>query len=77
MSGARVSTLTATATPEVRADIEEQLGLGESRRGPPQLLVHGFRRPNLVLRVARTAGDDPAPVTEDDDTDDRPLVPSY
>ncbi|GAA4893322.1 cytochrome ubiquinol oxidase subunit I [Actinomycetospora straminea] len=31
----------------------------------------------LVLRVARTAGDDPAPVTEADDTADRPLVPSY
>jgi cytochrome d ubiquinol oxidase subunit I len=32
----------------------------------------------LVLRVARTAGDDPAPVTDDDaDAEERVLVPSY
>ncbi|MEJ2885605.1 cytochrome ubiquinol oxidase subunit I [Actinomycetospora aeridis] len=31
----------------------------------------------LVLRVARTAGDDPAPVPADDSEPDRPLVPSY
>ncbi|MDD7967657.1 cytochrome ubiquinol oxidase subunit I [Actinomycetospora lemnae] len=31
----------------------------------------------LVLRVARTAGDDPAPAPEADPADDRPLVPSY
>lgn len=38
--------LTATATPEVQADIVETLGIGEARR-----FVQGFDRPNLTLRV--------------------------
>ena len=38
--------LTATATPEVQADIVETLGIREARR-----FVQGFDRPNLTLRV--------------------------
>src|SRR5207302_7180893 len=44
--------LTATATPEVRADIAAQLQLEE-----PQVFVHGFDRPNLALSVERAGGD--------------------
>ncbi len=51
MRPARVVALTATATPEVRADIAEQLGLGELR-----LHVHGFDRPNLRLSVEPAGG---------------------
>ena len=42
---------TATATPEVRADIAEQLGLRT-----PLELVTGFERPNLTLSVERCRG---------------------
>jgi ATP-dependent DNA helicase RecQ len=42
---------TATATPEVRADIADQLGL----RSPLEL-VTGFERPNLTLSVERCRG---------------------
>lgn len=42
---------TATATPRVRRDIVEQLGL---RR--PEILVGSFDRPNLVYRVVRRSG---------------------
>ncbi len=41
--------LTATATPEVRADIATQLDLGDVRH-----FIAGFDRPNLTLRVAHT-----------------------
>ncbi|MBN2311922.1 MAG: RecQ family ATP-dependent DNA helicase [Candidatus Hydrogenedentes bacterium] len=52
---ARIMALTATATPEVRSDIVKQLALGEGGRSEPQVLVHGFERPNLRLVVSRTA----------------------
>ena len=42
----QVLALTATATPQVRADISRQLGLLD-----PQVFVAGFDRPNLALRV--------------------------
>ncbi|MDW8283784.1 MAG: ATP-dependent DNA helicase RecQ [Myxococcales bacterium] len=44
--------LTATATPEVRADIAAQLALSA-----PRIFVHGFARPNLALSVERAGGD--------------------
>jgi ATP-dependent DNA helicase RecQ len=46
--GVPVHAFTATATPRVRADIVEQLGLRD-----PEVLVGDFFRPNLRLRVAR------------------------
>jgi len=42
---------TATATPRVRADVVEQLGLREA-----EVIVGSFERPNLVYRVIRRAG---------------------
>ena len=42
--------LTATATPEVRRDIVEQLALGTGGAGAEQI-VRGFDRPNLVWSV--------------------------
>jgi ATP-dependent DNA helicase RecQ len=45
----QVIALTATATPQVRADISEQLGLTD-----PHVSVAGFDRPNLALRVLHT-----------------------
>jgi len=47
LSGARVLACTATATPVVRDEIVERLGLAADT---PQL-VHGFARPNLALQV--------------------------
>ncbi len=44
---------TATATPEVRAHVAEALGMGH-----PEVVVRGFRRPNLTLTVHRCAGED-------------------
>ena len=41
-----VLAMTATASPEVRAEIVEKLGLNN-----PRVLVHGFDRPNISLRV--------------------------
>jgi len=41
-----ITALTATATPEVRADIVRSLGLRD-----PLVLVGGFDRPNLIYRV--------------------------
>jgi ATP-dependent DNA helicase RecQ len=46
----QVIALTATATPQVRADISEQLGLSD-----PHVSVAGFDRPNLGLRVLHTS----------------------
>ena len=46
----QIVALTATATPEVRADIATQLGLGDARH-----FIAGFDRPNLSLRVLHTA----------------------
>jgi len=43
-----IAAFTATATPEVRDDITALLGLKD-----PQLLVAGFDRPNIFLRVER------------------------
>lgn len=48
-----IAAFTATATPEVRADVIEMLGL-ES----PQVMVAGFDRPNIFLRVERVTGDE-------------------
>ncbi len=43
--------VTATATPEVRADIAKQLGIPS-----PTLYVRGFSRPNLVFSVEHCGG---------------------
>ncbi|HEX9952577.1 MAG TPA: ATP-dependent DNA helicase RecQ [Rubricoccaceae bacterium] len=45
-----VLAVTATATPDVRRDIVEQLGLRD-----PAVVVRGFDRPNLVWSVTHTA----------------------
>ena len=45
----QVVALTATATPEVRRDIEQHLGLRD-----PFLSVRGFSRPNLSLNITHT-----------------------
>jgi ATP-dependent DNA helicase RecQ len=45
----QVMACTATATPEVRADIVRQLGLAD-----PTVIVRGFARENLTLAVRRT-----------------------
>ncbi|MBI2986726.1 MAG: RecQ family ATP-dependent DNA helicase, partial [Deltaproteobacteria bacterium] len=50
----QVAALTATATPEVRQDIIEQLGLGKFGRQAPKVFVSGFARHNLTLAVTRT-----------------------
>jgi ATP-dependent DNA helicase RecQ len=42
----QVVALTATATPDVRTDIQSQLGLRD-----PAVVVRGFHRPNLSFRV--------------------------
>jgi ATP-dependent DNA helicase RecQ len=47
--GARTIALTATATPYVRSDIIQQLGLKA-----PQTFVSGFDRPNLTIDVVHT-----------------------
>lgn len=47
-----VVAFTATATPEVRDDIVELLGLRD-----PAVFVAGFDRPNLVLAVRRVSGE--------------------
>ena len=58
---APIAAFTATATPEVRDDIVQLLGLEE-----PQVLVAGFDRPNIFLRVEA--------VHEEEDKDD--LLPA-
>ena len=52
----QVIALTATATPEVRADIIEQLALGKFGRHEPQIFVSGFARHNLHLAVSNVKG---------------------
>ncbi len=47
----RLAAFTATATPEVRADIAVQLGMGEH-----SLHVRGFDRPNLFYAVVKAGG---------------------
>jgi ATP-dependent DNA helicase RecQ len=47
----RVAAFTATATPEVRADIAEQLAMTS-----PRIHVRGFDRPNLSYTVERVRG---------------------
>ncbi len=48
MSRPPIAAFTATATPEVRADIVAMVGLRD-----PEILVAGFDRPNIYLRVTR------------------------
>jgi ATP-dependent DNA helicase RecQ len=48
-----IAAFTATATPEVRDDIVALLGLEQ-----PQVLVAGFDRPNIHLRVERMADEE-------------------
>jgi ATP-dependent DNA helicase RecQ len=59
LPNARIMALTATATPEVRADIIKQLGLGTGGRPAPSVFVRGFRRDNLrlVVEPCRSHGD--------------------
>jgi len=52
----QVVALTATATPEVRDDIVDQLRLGEEGRSAHQVFVTGFSRPNLHLAVSPVRG---------------------
>jgi ATP-dependent DNA helicase RecQ len=47
-----IAAFTATATPEVRDDIVDLLGLSS-----PRVVVAGFDRPNIDLRVRPVAGD--------------------
>jgi ATP-dependent DNA helicase RecQ len=47
-----VLAFTATATPEVRADVVTLLGMRD-----PQVFVSGFDRPNIELRVRPVSGD--------------------
>ncbi len=56
----RVMAVTATATPSVRRDIIQQLGLDARATSPDGLFVHvqGFARPNLHLTVSRCATHD-------------------
>lgn len=49
----RIAAFTATATPEVRRDIAQQLGMDE-----PRLHVRGFDRPNLHYAVTKAGGTD-------------------
>src|SRR5688500_4876490 len=48
-----IAAFTATATPEVRDDIVALVGLAS-----PEILVAGFDRPNIYLRVAPVESDD-------------------
>lgn len=52
----QVVALTATATPEVRQDIIDQLDLGRGARRPPAIFMSGFARPNLTFAVTHTRG---------------------
>jgi len=55
LPAARILAVTATATPEVRDDIIVQLGLDGTIRPAPAVIVTGFARPNLYLKVERCA----------------------
>jgi ATP-dependent DNA helicase RecQ len=48
---ARIAAFTATATPEVRRDVGEQLGMAQ-----PRFHVRGFDRPNLHYAVEKVGG---------------------
>ena len=50
-AGTPVLAFTATATPEVQADIVQQLGMVK-----PVKFIHGFRRQNLAIEVVEVAG---------------------
>jgi ATP-dependent DNA helicase RecQ len=52
----QVVALTATATPVVRQDIQDQLELGQGKRTTPKVFVTGFARHNLTLAVAAVRG---------------------
>jgi ATP-dependent DNA helicase RecQ len=52
----QVLCLTATATPEVRDDIIDQLGMGRGGRSEVDVVVRGFSRPSLTLAVSRVRG---------------------
>ena len=52
LSRPQIIALTATATAKVRSDIIDQLGLID-----PRLLVAGFDRPNLALRVVHVSSE--------------------
>jgi ATP-dependent DNA helicase RecQ len=52
LSRPQIIALTATATAKVRSDIIDQLGLVD-----PRLLVAGFDRPNLALRVVHVSSE--------------------
>ncbi|HUP27109.1 MAG TPA: ATP-dependent DNA helicase RecQ [Chloroflexia bacterium] len=47
-----VLALTATATPQVRADIQSNLGLRD-----PRVIIHGFDRPNITFSVVSASTD--------------------
>jgi ATP-dependent DNA helicase RecQ len=51
LAPARLAAFTATATPEVRRDIAEQLGMADAR-----FHVRGFDRPNLYYAVDKAGG---------------------
>ena len=53
LSDCQVLACTATATPQVQEDIVCQLGLGTGKRTAPSVIVRGFARPNLFLKVFR------------------------
>lgn len=55
LAAPRIAAFTATATPEVRADIAHQLGLDRASL-PPRLHVRGFDRPNLHYAVVKAGG---------------------
>ncbi|MCE9574522.1 MAG: ATP-dependent DNA helicase [Deltaproteobacteria bacterium] len=51
LAAPRIAAFTATATPEVRLDIAEQLGMTD-----PRVHVRGFDRPNLYYAVDKAGG---------------------
>ena len=67
----QVLALTATASPQVRGEVLEHLGMRE-----PLVLVEGFDRPNIALEVHRyvTAGDQSRAVVERAAAVDGPVI---
>jgi len=55
LEDARILAVTATATAEVRRDIIVQLGMDGTLRPDPKVLITGFSRPNLFLKVSLCA----------------------